>query len=116
MRLIGHHGAIGGLAFAPAGATLVSTAQDGLLKLWSLEPRKLQTVRCNGPDGWVTGVGPLPDGQRFLSSSWDGTLRLWELATGKELAVWEGHTDKVQALALSPDGKRALSVGSDKTV
>src|SRR5262249_12112535 len=107
--LTGHHGAIGSIAFGPGGGFPLPPGQDEMLKLWSLEPRKLAVVRCSGHDGWVTGAVLLPDGRRVLSGSWDGTLRLWDAASGKEVALWEGHTDKVQAVAVSADGRLALS-------
>jgi|GEM_PF-1253048 len=57
--------------------------------------------------------------QQFLvSGSYDHTVRLWELPEGNLLATLEGHTDLVQCLAVSSDGK-LLSTGTwgrDKTV
>jgi WD40 repeat protein len=55
------------------------------------------------------------EGKRLLTSSDDRTLRPWDAHTGEQLRVFEGHTASVNAAALSPDGKRVLSGGSDKT-
>ncbi len=49
------------------------------------------------------------DGKRPLSGGADTTLRRWDLDTGKELRRFHGHLEAVHAVALSPDGKRALS-------
>ena len=54
-----------------------------------------------------------PDGRRLLTGGFDKTLRLWDADTGKELRVFEGHTDAILAVALSPDGKRVLSASGD---
>jgi WD40 repeat protein len=43
-------------------------------------------------------------------------LRLWDLRTGKALGVLEGHEEAVRAIALSADGRFALSGAQDKTV
>src|SRR5204862_6900463 len=34
--------------------------------------------------------------------------------SGKQLRVFEGHTDTVHALAFSPDGKRLVTAGHDR--
>ncbi|MCI0700454.1 MAG: TIGR03066 family protein, partial [Planctomycetia bacterium] len=46
----------------------------------------------------------------------DKIVRVWDLDTGKELHQFTGHTDSVQGVAISKDGKRVVSGGSDKTV
>jgi WD40 repeat protein len=38
------------------------------------------------------------------------------MATGKEVRSFEGHTDWVTTVAITPDGKRALSGSNDTTV
>ncbi len=43
-------------------------------------------------------------------------MRLWDLATGKLLRTFEGHREGVLSVAISPDGRRALSGSYDKTL
>ena len=45
-----------------------------------------------------------------VSASWDQTLKVWELATGCELHKFKGHGDGVEGVALSSDGRLAVSV------
>jgi WD40 repeat protein len=40
----------------------------------------------------------------------DGTLRLWDLESGQTIRTLKGHTDLVNAVAVTPDGRRAVSV------
>jgi predicted NACHT family NTPase len=43
-------------------------------------------------------------------------VRLWDVATGRCLRTFEGHTQMVYAVALSPDGRLALSGSQDQSV
>ena len=45
-----------------------------------------------------------------------GGIELWDLATGNKLTTLNGHTNGVDALAFSPDGKTLVSAGGDGTV
>jgi WD40 repeat protein len=53
----------------------------------------------------------LPDGKRVLSAGFDKVLRLWDAETGRELGRFEEHSDGILAVAVSPDGRMALSGG-----
>jgi WD40 repeat protein len=61
--------------------------------------------------GWYT-----PSGKTLASASYDGTVRLWDAATGKEKAVLKGHTDKVQRLSFSRNGRILATTGNDQTI
>ena len=41
------------------------------------------------------------------------TARVWDIGTAKEVALLEGHTDKVVWADFSPDGKRIASISYD---
>jgi WD40 repeat protein len=43
-------------------------------------------------------------------------MRLWDAETRRALKVLSGHAGYVKDVAFSPDGKQALSAGSDGTV
>ncbi len=79
----------------------------------------------------VNAVAFSSDGRRAFSGSgydWelvfgegesarpDNTVRVWDLASGKELAKFEGHSRGVISLAVSSDGRYAVSTSADKTV
>lgn len=44
------------------------------------------------------------------------TLRIWRPIDGAEFAVGEGHAAKILALAVSPDGKTALTGGQEQAI
>lgn len=56
-----------------------------------------------------------PDGRRIVSSSADH-LTIRDAATGAELGIGRGHDGYIQSLAVSPDGKFAVTGGVDRTI
>ena len=56
-----------------------------------------------------------PDGSRLAVST---TIGIWmyDTHTGAELALFTGHTDRVEALVFSPDGKILASGGMDNSM
>ena len=38
------------------------------------------------------------------------------LKTGEELRSWEGHSDCINCVTITPDGNTAISASSDKTL
>jgi hypothetical protein len=51
-----------------------------------------------------------------VSASDDRTLRLWDLTTGACVRTLEGHSGPVRAVALTGDGRHAMSGSLDGTV
>lgn len=52
----------------------------------------------------------------FRYTPMDCVARLWELSNGKEIQRFDGHSDAITTVSLSPDGRHALTGSDDKTV
>jgi WD40 repeat protein len=95
--------------FSPDGRRALTYAGNGDVEHWDLEGgRQLRRFRAHASR--TADVAFLPDGRRALTCGWDGCLRLWDLETGKALRRYDTRPHlTVCAVAVSPDGRRALS-------
>jgi WD40 repeat protein len=66
-----------------------------------------------GHAGRVTAGTISAGGERALTGGDDGKIRLVEPATGHCLSMLTGHTDIVSSVAISSDGRRAVSCAGD---
>jgi len=113
--LTGHRGAILACTFSPDGTRLLSTSNDGTMRLWDAASGECLRV-LTGHEGWVLACDFSSDSTRLLSSGSDRSLRLWDVVSGECLGMLEGHEDWVRACTFSPDGSRLLSAGDDGTL
>jgi WD40 repeat protein len=75
-----------------------------------LTPQLFGEVRCfEGHAGQVNNLALSGDGRRLLTGSLDKSLRLWDVATGREAGRFPEQPGGVWCVALSADGKQALS-------
>jgi WD40 repeat protein len=97
---------------SPDGSRFLSASidpGDAYLHLWDAQSGKeIRSFReGHGAMSTMSAVFST-DGRRILSGSWDQTMRLWDVAGGQLLHHFQlpGY---VYAVALSPDGRRALA-------
>jgi WD40 repeat protein/mono/diheme cytochrome c family protein len=108
-RLDGHGALVIAIAFSPDGKRLLSASLDHALILWDIETGK-QIRRITGPK-FVNALLFTPDGKQVFAAA-DRAIHLLDLSSGREVRAFDGHTDSVTSVALSPDRKQLLS-GSD---
>jgi WD40 repeat protein len=48
--------------------------------------------------------------------TFEGKVQLWDLKRERLVSTFEGHTDNVNAIVLTPDRMRAVSVSEDRTL
>ena len=105
-RFEGHQDGVTGVAFGPAGSTVLSTSADHSLRQWDAQTgEQLREALFPSPPGSLL---VLPDGRSMVFSV-DFELRLWDIQEWKERYRLLGHQSAVEALAVSRDGRLALS-------
>ncbi len=112
-KITGHTGSVAAVAFSPSGQTVVSGALDRTLRVWDVVSGK-QRHRYGETAPEPACLTVIPATGHILAGHGIG-VRLWEAATGRELLRLTGHTDTVRGVAVSRDGRAALSGGDDRT-
>ena len=51
-----------------------------------------------------------------MTASKDATARIWNVETGEMLTLLTGHSNSVNSVTFSPNGRRVLTNSSDKTM
>jgi WD40 repeat protein len=106
--LLLHSGPVLSIRFSPRDPDLVlSCGADHKAKLWSLRQPAAPRVVVEH-QGWAVSGVFLPDGRRILTGGSDRMMRLWEVADGKLVREFR-HPTSLASVAVSPDGKLALS-------
>jgi len=97
------------VSYSPVEEKALSGGSLGEILLWDME--KMQVIkRFTGHASDIrASLAWTKDGKTFLSGSWDGSVRLWNVQTGQETAHLQPGYGRVMSLALSPDGRYALS-------
>jgi len=94
------------------GRFVASASYDGTARLWNLGNNQLvHTFKTDKTSGWVRAVVISHDNRRVLTAGDDRLVHLWDVDTGKELKQLKGHKALINSVAISPDGRFALSGG-----
>ncbi len=112
-RFVGHTDRVTDVAVSSDGQRALSCSLDKTLRLWDLATGT--ELACMQHQHGLHGVAFCPDGHRAVSAA-NQTVHLWDLTTGRELHRFVGHQGAVVCVAVSPDGRYALSGSSDRTV
>jgi WD40 repeat protein len=112
------------LAISPDEQLLVSGSTDKTIKVRSLQTGKILCT-LTGHSGSVSAIAFHPFKPMLISGSWDNRLKVWNLqdvsqqnylASDRLISTLTGHSDKINAVGISPDGQILASGSQDGTI
>ena len=104
------------LAFSSDGSLLAVGSMKQLRLLGNLKQTGFKETTY-GDEVWGNTLLFSPDDTVLvIGLIQSGGIELWDLTSGEKLTTLDGHTNRVQTLAFSPDGKTLVSAGGDGTV
>ncbi len=108
------------IKFLPDGETIVCVNWGGLISLWNMSTGKLEkSIADIDHTASVWGTTLSPDGKRIAvgSGDIDGNIYIIDLNTSDLMLKLSGHSDEVDSLIFSPDGKTLVSASYvDETI
>lgn len=130
-----HFDAVKGIYFVPNDHLLVSGAEDGMLKIWNVDSRRLsdmiepiRTIRAHRqPILTVEGGNSLND-RTVYTAGVEGEIKVWNIpelsvlqATNNYIedllvGTWSCHTDAIWSLSHHPTEPLLLSASADGLV
>ncbi|OHT78106.1 hypothetical protein BKG69_15765 [Mycobacteroides chelonae] len=125
--LLGHTDQVHGLAFSPDGRRLVSGGYDGTIRVWDSgtgQPIGGPTSVVNGVRSLIFSIAFRPDGRALALGIGarvnDTPMNEVQLRDGVTLELigtpLTGHTDRINQVAFSLNGKHIASASSDDSV
>ena len=111
---------VNSLAFSP-DSTLLALGHSGGIVLWDVTPTGLEErskISDSDKQGFQDVLIFSPDGKTLLAppNNWSPLIQLWNVDTGRSLGTLSGHTESIETLVFSHDGKTLASGSADGTV
>lgn len=102
-----------GISFSADNSVLVSTGDDGYLRVLDLKNRSIVWEEKNDIDGaFAVAIHPNND---YIAVGCMRGIKIWSLKEKRLVSSWNGHSWFVHCIRFSPDGRYLLSGSADDT-
>jgi WD40 repeat protein len=105
-------GGVMDVALTPDGRRVVTVSQDGRLQLWDAPAGQRIGAAIQAHTQAILSIALAPGADLALTGSEDSTAKLISLTTGKIVTTLNGGDGWITRVALSADGRRALTVAN----
>ena len=119
-RFLGHTDKIWNMDLSPDHRYAITGSHDGTLRRWDLQTGACEILADVSPQ-CIISCTYSPNGKQILaglgkrsSNAPDYSLRLLDSTNGQECRRLYGHTEAVQDVVFSPDGRLAISAALDQ--
>lgn len=100
---------------SPTGQHVITVQSMGQLRIWNREVDRWHDVDGFAPFT-LHDVRFLPDEKTILGAFDNGRVWLIDLQSGRKLRMYGDHAGNAASVAISPDGTRVVSGGSDRAL
>ncbi|KAL3567164.1 hypothetical protein D5086_032579 [Populus alba] len=112
-------GAVTALSFSTDGQPLLASGgSSGVISIWNLEKRKLQSVVREAHDSSIISLHFLANEPVLMSSSADNSIKMWVFDTTdgdpRLLRFRSGHSAPPLCIRFYANGRHILSAGQDR--
>jgi WD40 repeat protein len=113
----GHTNDVKGLAIRRDGKQLASASSDASIRVWDLSNFKCLFVLTRQGAGCLCVDWHPNDSNLLVAGYVSGSVSVWKTSTcEREIDFLPGHERRTNSVSWSPDGKRVVSVSSDKEI
>jgi eukaryotic-like serine/threonine-protein kinase len=112
-----HTDEVWNLDFSPDGKLLTTVSNDNFVRTWDIEKGETMLPNIKLKGAWKCAY--FPDSKQVAvaaSSASNPFVKVFEVETGKEILTLSGHTKRIRAIDVSPDGKKIATGSLDGTV
>ncbi len=123
---MGHSARIQNLSFTPDGQRMISVSEDKTVRVWNTQTgemlRKFESEIGDGSNGMLYASALSPDGSLLAIAGYtfakdnQGYIAIIDLKKGEQVATALGHTNVINGLAFTGNGKYLVSGSDDNSI
>lgn len=113
--LTGHRAPITRVIFHPLYSVMVSSSEDGTVKVWDYETGDYEKTLKGHTDS-IQDIAFDHTGKFLVSCSADMSIKLWDFTSYECIKTMHGHDHNVSSVTFMPTGDFLLSCSRDKNI